>query len=149
MTTQPRRRRCIARYLDVIWSLERRDGSARVKNIACELGLTKGSVSGALKILKERGLISYQPYRPIRLTTLGRDLAESITGRNRILHRFFTEVLDMDSKVSTVSARRMGPVVDDAVVEHMRRFLFKRSHWSAQFDSASELTVSENKNSRQ
>ena len=44
-------------YLEAILDLEKTNKVARAKDIAEKLGLQKGSVSGALKVLKEKSLI--------------------------------------------------------------------------------------------
>ncbi len=123
MSPQQHINQCADRYLEAILRLENKEGLVRVKDIASELGLSKGSVSGALKTIKERGLIDFLPYRPIRLTAEGRNMAGRIAARNRILYRFLTKIIHMDSKASQTAARRMGPAVDDLVVEHMEHCL--------------------------
>ena len=92
-------------------------------DIANELGLSKGSVSGALKKLRDLKFINYWPYHPVTLTRLGRQIAENVSWRNRILFRFMTEVLLMDQPSSFQAAKCLGPVVEDTVVEYMRRFM--------------------------
>jgi DtxR family Mn-dependent transcriptional regulator len=91
------------------------------------LGLSKGSVCGALKKLRDQELINYWPYHPVTLTRVGRQTAENIIGRNRILSRFMAEVLLMDEQSSYQAAKCLGPLVEDTVVEYMRRFMVNLS----------------------
>jgi DtxR family Mn-dependent transcriptional regulator len=107
----------------MILRLERQEGCIRVKNLARELGLRKGSVSGALKTLRERGLVDYRPYQPIRLTEAGREMAEKIAGHHCIIACFLRKTLRMSPKTAEMSAARMGSVVDEAVVARMRHYL--------------------------
>lgn len=111
------------KYLEAIFRIEKKNGAVRVKNVALELGLLKGSVSGALKKLEALGYIDYPPYQPITLTARGRRIAESIVQRNRVLARFLTEVLQMSPETSRTAVRRMGPATPEMVIECMRRFL--------------------------
>ena len=114
----------VSRYLDVILRLDACSPNAvRVKDIARELGLLKGSVSGALKNLKAQGLVDYRPYRPIRLTAAGREMAEISAERIRILAQFLTAVLGIDPQEADAAARRMEPYVRDLVVERMWHYL--------------------------
>lgn len=114
----------MSRYLDVILRLDACSPNAvRVKDIAHELGLLKGSVSGALKNLKAQGLVDYRPYQPVRLTAAGREMAEISAERIRILAQFLTVVLGIDPQQANAAARRMEPVTEDMVVERMWRHL--------------------------
>lgn len=114
-------------YLEAILKIENSHGAARVTDIANELGLSKGSVSGALKKLRDQKFINYWPYHPVTLTRIGRRIAENVLWRNRILFRFMTDVLLMDKQSSYQAAKCLGPVVEDTVVEYMRRFMAKMS----------------------
>jgi DtxR family Mn-dependent transcriptional regulator len=65
-------------YLETILDLEKTNKVARAKDIADELNLQRGTVSGALKVLKEKGLINYSPYSFITLTSEGKKIAELV-----------------------------------------------------------------------
>jgi DtxR family Mn-dependent transcriptional regulator len=58
-------------YLETILELEKTQKVARVKDIAEMRGVLRGSVTGALKSLAEKGLINYEPYSFITLTRKG------------------------------------------------------------------------------
>ncbi len=67
MTPQPALTESMENYLEAILNLEKTQKVARVKDIADKLSLQRGSVSGALKSLEEKGLINYtalQLYHP-------------------------------------------------------------------------------------
>ena len=49
-------------YLEVILKLEETNKVARAKEIAEHLDIQRGSVTGGLKALSEKGYINYQPY---------------------------------------------------------------------------------------
>jgi DtxR family transcriptional regulator, Mn-dependent transcriptional regulator len=49
-------------YLEAILTIQEKYQVARVKDIAEKLDILKGSVTGALKNLAEKGLINYEPY---------------------------------------------------------------------------------------
>ncbi|MGD9211406.1 MAG: metal-dependent transcriptional regulator [Desulfobacteraceae bacterium] len=126
MSPQYQITQCIEKYLEVILRLEKLNGLVRVKDIAAELGLLKGSVSGNLKKLKTLRLVRNVPYSPIKLTPKGRRIAESIVTRNEILTRFLINVLHLDLEASKAAARRMGHSIDERVLERMRQYNYNK-----------------------
>jgi DtxR family Mn-dependent transcriptional regulator len=110
-------------YLQVILELQSSEGAVRVKDIALKLGILKGSVSGAVKKLKESGFIDYTPYQPIRLTTKGQHTAERIIRRNRVLELYFSEMLGLETGTAQRAARCMGHSAEEMVIEGMQRVL--------------------------
>ncbi len=110
-------------YLEVILDLEISRKVARAKDIADRLGVQRGSVSGALKSLEEKGLIHYQPYSYITLTTIGREIAEEISHRHAVLKDFLLNVLQIDEKTADATACRMEHVIDKKTVERLVDFI--------------------------
>lgn len=92
----PARSAAIEDYSKAIYALETRDDRPVSTNaLADRLGLTTGSVSGMLKKLDERGLITHVPYRGVRLTEAGRRQALEVIRRHRLLELFLAEALEM------------------------------------------------------
>ena len=89
MTPQPALTESMENYLEAILNLEKTQKVARVKDIADKLSLQRGSVSGALKSLEEKGLINYTPYSFITLTREGKKIAEDITIGTKCLKIFY------------------------------------------------------------
>ncbi|MFT6657302.1 manganese-binding transcriptional regulator MntR [Maritalea sp.] len=75
-------------YVELIADLIHLNGSARPKDIAERLGVTKPTVTKNLARLKRENLISHEPYRPIQLTQAGRRLATSCRERHRTVVDF-------------------------------------------------------------
>ena len=83
-------------YAKAIYTLETRNGEpVSTNSLAGRLELTSGSVSGMLKKLHELDLISHVPYRGVRLTARGRDLALEVIRHHRLLELYLTEALQM------------------------------------------------------
>ncbi len=78
----------IENYLERVLILEERDGTARSVDIAAELGVTKASVSHAMKLLRENGYITMEGDKAIVLTDAGREIAERMYERHRTLAQF-------------------------------------------------------------
>lgn len=110
-------------YLEVIAELQKEDHVARAKDIADRLGVTRGTVTSALKNLHEKGLINYQPYSHITLTGTGENLAASIIHRHETLTRYLQEVLRLPSETAEANACRAEHVLDIEVIEQMVSFL--------------------------
>ncbi len=66
-------------YLEIILDLEKTKKVARTKDIAGKMGVKRGTVSGALKSLEEKGLINYKPYNFTTLTQKGARIASAVT----------------------------------------------------------------------
>jgi len=110
-------------YLEAILDLEKTNKVARAKDIAERLDLQKGSVSGALKVLKEKALIDYEPYSFITLTPKGKKIAESIARRHQVLHDFLLNVLQIDSEKAENTACRMEHTIDEETLERLIVFI--------------------------
>ena len=67
----------------------------RSRDIAHELGVSRASVTGALRALKEKDLVNYKPYNYISLTETGRTTAAEIVNKHRILKSFFIDILNV------------------------------------------------------
>ncbi len=110
-------------YLEAILELERTQKVARVKDIADRLGVLRGSVSTAIKKLADLGLIHYEPYSFITLTSSGSKVANLISRRHQILLRFLRDVLKLDSDQAERNACRMEHAMDDSTVDRLVQFI--------------------------
>jgi DtxR family Mn-dependent transcriptional regulator len=110
-------------YLEIILALEKSNKVARVKDIAVEMGVLRGSVTVALKSLGEKGLIHYKPYSFITLTRKGATVAKKIARRHSIIKDFLVNVLQIDDEAAETNACRMEHAMDQAAVERLVRFI--------------------------
>ena len=69
-------------YLETILLLENRVGYVRSIDIATQMGYSKPTISIAMRRLRESGYIDVDERRDIRLTALGREVAERIYERH-------------------------------------------------------------------
>ena len=95
-------------YLETILMFCEENGSARSVDIAAHLGVTKPSVSFAMKRLRENGYIHMGDDNRITLTQMGEDIARRILERHRVLTDFL-----MNIGVSEETAR-----ADACKIEH-------------------------------
>ena len=85
-------------YLERILELINTKGYARVIDIASSLGISQASVTNMIQRLDAEGLLKYEKYRGLVLTTAGEQLAKNITHRHHLLTDFF-KLLGIDEEV--------------------------------------------------
>ena len=83
-------------YLEAAYTLCREAGHAKPSAIGRLLGVSKPSVSSAVRALAARGLLQQQRYGSVRLTPAGLAAGAEIAGRHSMLKEFFVSVLGMD-----------------------------------------------------
>jgi Mn-dependent DtxR family transcriptional regulator len=82
-------------YLERILDLIKTKGYARVVDIARSLGISQASVTNMVQKLDADGLLKYEKYRGLVLTTAGETLALNITRRHQLLTDFL-KLLGLD-----------------------------------------------------
>jgi len=110
-------------YLEAILELETAHKVARGKDIADRLGVQKGSVSGALKVLKDKALINYEPYSFVTLTPQGKSLARAIQKKHEVLREFLHKVLHIDPDLAEEAACRMEHAISDDIRRRLACFV--------------------------
>ncbi len=90
MTPQPpiRSSAAVEDYLERILELIDTKGYARVVDIASSLGISQASVTNMVQRLDAEGLLKYEKYRGLVLTTAGETLARNIMLRHQLLTDF-------------------------------------------------------------
>lgn len=111
-------------YLEMILMLRMEKGYARSVDIAARLGVTKPSVSFAMKQLRENGYINMDSESLITLTQKGEEIARRMYTRHTALTDFL-----MGMGVSAEAAREDACKIEhdisqetfDAILKHMKR----------------------------
>ncbi len=85
-------------YLEQILELINTKGYARVVDIAQRLSISQASVTNMVQKLDADGLLKYEKYRGLVLTTAGEELARNITLRHQLLSDFL-HLLGLDPQV--------------------------------------------------
>ena len=85
-------------YLERILELINTKGYARVVDIAGSLKISQASVTNMIQRLDAEGLLKYEKYRGLVLTTAGESLAQNITRRHQLLSDFL-KLLGLDDEV--------------------------------------------------
>ena len=111
-------------YLKAVLILQRKSGVVRSLDIAKRLGVSKPSVSVAVKLLREGGFLIMDADKHICLTGLGHEAAEQIYEKHRVLSECLT-ALGVDFEVAEKDACRMEHIVSSETIERMRTFVNK------------------------
>lgn len=85
-------------YLERILDLINTKGYARVVDIASGLNISQASVTNMVQRLDAEGLLKYEKYRGLVLTTAGETLARNIMRRHQLLTDFL-KLLGIDDQV--------------------------------------------------
>jgi DtxR family Mn-dependent transcriptional regulator len=80
-------------YLEAILEIEMSGEIATVTRMAKNLGVTKATVTAALKKLKTDGLLEHERYGDVILTPSGREKALEVYRRHEFLTDFFVRIL--------------------------------------------------------
>src|SRR6201991_4795534 len=85
-------------YLERILELINSKGYARVVDIAAALKISQASVTNMVQRLDAEGLLKYEKYRGLVLTSAGETLARNIAYRHKLLTDFF-QLLGLNKQV--------------------------------------------------
>ena len=105
-------------YLEAIYILEMKNKVARITDIANLLKIKKSSVSKALKILAEKELIIYQPYKFITLKPKGIIFAQKILNKHNALKLFCENILLLSEEDSDFIACEMEHFISCKNLQH-------------------------------
>ena len=112
-------------YLETIYVLSQGSKTVRGIDIGEYLGFSKPSVSRALGLLKDEGLVKKDSEGGVELTQAGEILAKRIYERHTVLSQLFIN-LGVDEKTATEDACRIEHYISDttfdAIKSHMRKY---------------------------
>jgi DtxR family Mn-dependent transcriptional regulator len=117
-------------YLEAIFNLAKESNIARSKDIAKSLGVSRASVTGALRILKEKGLANYKPYDYVTLTETGRATAAEVAKKHKILKSFFIDVLGIEPNIAQEAACKAEHALGPGIIAKLLCFIEFVNHSS-------------------
>ena len=98
-------------YLKVIYILKNTQKDIRVTDIAKKLDKSKASVNNAINLLKNDGLIDYEPYGQIKLTEEGETEAIKIIEAYDIVKLFLTDILNANKENVDEEAKKIKTIL--------------------------------------
>jgi len=113
----------VENYLKAIYQaqlrLERRGDLVPMGQLAGALGVVPGTATTMVKALAESGLVKYEPYGGVRLTTAGEKLAALVVRRHRLIELFLVKVMGMSWTDVHEEAEQLEHAVSDRLIERM------------------------------
>ena len=110
-------------YLEVILEIEREASVVRSVEIARRVGVSRASVSKALGVLRDLGLVEPSYYGDVVLTEAGRARAQRARRRHDLLSRYLRDVLGVSDETAETDACRIEHVVSDELIEIIAAYL--------------------------
>jgi DtxR family Mn-dependent transcriptional regulator len=110
-------------YLKAIYALGRGSVSVATNDIAAKLDLAPASVSGMVKRLADQGLLTYERYRGVTLTNLGRRAALRTLRRHRVIEAYLSGALHYPWDRVHDEAERLEHAASDELVDRMAAVL--------------------------
>ena len=112
-------------YLETIYVLSQKSAAVRSIDIAGYMGYSKPSVSRAIGLLMDEGLVKKNDDGHLKLTEAGNIMAKSIYERHTVLTQLFIN-LGVDEKTATEDACRIEHYISDktfnAIKAHMHMY---------------------------
>lgn len=112
-------------YISTIYILEETNKKIRVTDIATKMLITKPSVNRALKNLREKGYVNFEPYTDITLTDEGREVAQEISKKYDIVKIFLTEILGVSQKTAEIDSLKIKAVISEETEQKLQEFMTK------------------------
>jgi len=106
-------------YLKVLYEVRGKHQIARVRDVAKGLGVSPGTVSGALKKLEQAGFVEHERYGVAALTPAGVAVAECTLRRHDTIRDVLIEVFGVEPETAAEDACLMEHAVSPATVNKM------------------------------
>ncbi len=109
-------------YVEAVAEIAFRDGECRVKDLSQLLGVSHVTVSRVVSRLQDEGLVTTEPYRPIRLTARGQRLAAESRRRHQIVLGFL-KALGVTDAAAHRDAEGIEHHVGEETLQRMAAFV--------------------------
>lgn len=110
-------------YLIAICTLTDEGEQPTLARLAAHCGVSQPTMGEAARRLERDGLVRVEPRRNVELTPAGREIAEALLRRHRLIERWLTDGLGLDWATAHQEAHRLEHAVSPAVEERIARSL--------------------------
>lgn len=107
-------------YLEAVLRLSAAQKDVHAVEVSRELGVSKPAVTKAMRILTQKGYVEIRDNH-IRLTERGREYAESVFEKHKLLTAFLVK-LGVDAQTAEADACRMEHLVSEATYAAIKNF---------------------------
>ena len=109
-------------YLETIYVLSQNHSNVRAVDIGEELGYSRPSVSRAMHLLKDEGLVKTDEYGFVVLTEAGKVLAKRIYERHTVLTAAL-KYIGVDDNIASEDACRVEHYISDETFDAIKVFM--------------------------
>src|SRR2546429_3184811 len=109
----------VARYLEAIYYMRTEGEPVRSARLADWLGVSRPTVTVALRRMTRDGMVRLDGRKEIDLTRRGQQAASAIVRRHRIMERWLTDALGLDWVAADEEAARLEHAVSDVVEQRL------------------------------
>ena len=116
----------VEEYLEAIYRLEEKKGSAKTGDLAKELNVTLGTITNTIENMEKQNLVIHKPYKGVKLTKKGRKLALDVVRRHRLSERLLTDILRLEwSKAHDAACKLEHAIADEDILKPLEEALGK------------------------
>lgn len=109
-------------YLEAIYTVARRKGYAKVRDVSNMLNVGPPSVTEMFKKLSDDNLINYEKYSGVTLTSKGENIAKETRVKHNTI-RDFLLILGIDEKIADEDACKIEHTVNPETMERLTKFV--------------------------
>ena len=113
----------LEKYLSAIDTLSEKNDFIIVKDVSEFLSIGGASTADAVKKLKEKGYVNYEPYGNITLTQLGKNTVNTNKYRKTTITEFLNKVLDIEISQAEENAEVLEYSMTDEVLTRFVHFV--------------------------
>ncbi len=110
-------------YIETIYLLKKKKGMVRSIDVANELNFSRPSVSRAVGLLKEDGLLTVESDGELVLTELGLKKAKSVYEKHTNLTKFLMLTAGVNEDIAETDACRIEHIISPETFKGIKKFL--------------------------
>ena len=110
-------------YIETIYVLKKRNGTVRSIDVANELNYSRPSVSRAVGILKENGLITVENDGELVLTEAGIKTAKAVYEKHTNLTKFLMLTAGVDAETAETDACRIEHIISPETFKGIKKYI--------------------------
>lgn len=109
-------------YVEAVAEIIDEHGSCRLKDLAARFGVSHVTANRIVARLVGKELLTTEPYRPIELTTEGRELAEKCRQRHETVYQFLLSI-GVDEQTAAIDAEGIEHHVSSKTLARFRHII--------------------------
>jgi Mn-dependent DtxR family transcriptional regulator len=110
-------------YIETIYLLKKKKGMVRSIDVANELNFSRPSVSRAVGLLKDDGLLTVEDDGELVLTDLGLKKAKSVYEKHTNLTKFLMLTAGVNEDIAETDACRIEHIISPETFKGIKKFL--------------------------